>query len=935
MTGEDRFREARDVFADLVDLPEAEREARLEALDRSDPELGLAVRRLLVSDARAEGFLDEPAPERLGALRSFEDAADDADDEPATPVGERIGPYRTLRLLGRGGMGEVFLAERVDGQFEQRVALKLVKRGMDSEEILSRFRRERQILARLSHPNIARLFDGGRAEDGRPYFALECVDGEPITAHAVRRELSVDQRVRLAAVCCEAVDAAHRSLVVHRDLKPSNILVTKDGEVKLLDFGIAKLLESEDADATVTRRDARALTPAYAAPELILGEPATTAADVYSLGVVLYELLTGTLPFERKGTAARRLEAGLADEVLERPSERARRVHAESHRGAREARRLAGDLDNIVLTALRREPERRYRSAAALGEDLRRHLSGQTVRARPDTFLYRTGKFLRRHRAGAAAAALVLAALVAGLAGTTWQARRAQAHAREASAQALRAARVKEFLIALFEVADPEQSGGETVTARQILEQGTRRLRTELAAEPDIQADLFDAVARIDLGIGLLEPAATLAEESLALRRTKLGSGDPGIANSLAALGAVRMGQGKLDEAERELSEALASLESREGPSSLNVARVKSDYSQALFWKGRVAESEKLERQVYETYRRVLGSEHVQTAIHLRNLCVLLEDLDRLDEAEQACRDSQGVLERHLGPGHANLGQSYQDLASLLDRRGKSAEAERLYRRALEVRRTMLGPNHPATGQNLQLLALFLLNEGRLDESEAAYREALALFARIDPNHFEVAKCRNGLALIESRRGHYDAAEAILREVVAFFRASLGDGHAFVWQGTGNVAEQLVLQGRLEEAERLQRDVLAHLETITGKESGETAQALGRLGDTLRRRGSAAEAVPLCRRSLEIQTKILGPEHLDVALASYQLGAALAALPSPERRREAAALLDSAASLYRKLKPGHPRLRRSSARARRSRRWGGGGGGEGSVGCAV
>ena len=618
--------------------------------------------------------------------------------------------------------------------------------------------------------------------------------------------------------------------------------------------------------------------------------------------------MTGTLPFERKGSIVRRLESQVGDEILERPSARVRRALGDRRVAARQARRLAGDLDNILVNALRREPERRYRSAAALGEDLRRHLAGQTIRARPDAFLYRASKFLGRHRAGVAAAALVLAALVAGLAGTTWQARRAEKSAREASAQALRAARVKEFLITLFEIADPEQAAGDRITARQLLDQGTRRLRTELAAEPDVQADLLEAVARIDKSLGLLEPAATLAEESLALRRGRLPGNDPAVGSSLATLGAVRFGQGRMDEAERQLAKGLSILEAREGPLSLNVARARSDYSEVLFYKGKAVEAEKLERKVYETYRQVLGSEHVQTAIHQRNLCVLLDELDRLEEAEVACRDSQAVLERHLGPDHANLGQSYLNTAELLYRRGKMAEAEELYRRALEIRRKTLGPRHPATGQNTQLLALFLLNQGRLDEAEAAYREALAIFTAIDPKHFEVAKCRNGLGLIESQRGNYAAAEATLREVVASLRASLGDSHYFVWLATGNVAEQVALQGRLEEAERMQREVVAKLEETAGKDREEVGTALARLSETLRRRGTYGEAASCARRSLAIETKIAGPERLAVAFAEFQLGAALAGLPDEASRREAGELLERSAALYRKLKPDHPRL---------------------------
>ena len=904
MNGAGRLRQARAFFETLVEKPEEERQARLRALKADDPDLAAAVAGLLEADAQASGFL-----ERTGS--AFAEAGAGPEDATA-PEGERIGPYRVLTLLGRGGMGEVYLAERADGQFEQKVALKLVKRGMDTEEILERFYRERQILARLSHPNIARLLDGGRAPDGRPFFVLEYVDGEPLTGWAAARKLPVAERLGLARVCCDAVDAAHRNLVVHRDLKPSNILVTRAGEVKLLDFGIAKLLGGEDADATVTEHGFRVLTPAYAAPELIAGEAVTTATDVYSLGVVFYELLTGTLPFAWKESAGDQFSERLRTEVVERPSARARRAAADEREGRRLARALAGDLDTILLTALRREPERRYPSAAALGDDLRRHVTGLPVRARAETFRYRAGKFLSRHRAAAVAGTLLLVSLVGGLAGTAWQARRAAASAKEASAQSLRATRVKEFLITLFEVADPEQSGGEGVTARQLLEQGTRRLRTELAAEPLVQADLLEAVARINKSLGLLEPAGSLADEALALRRERLPAGDPSIASGLATLGAVRMGQGKLDEAERQLREALTVLEAREPARSLALARVRSDYGQVLFWKGKVEESERLERQVYETCRVVLGSEHVQTAIHLRNLGVLLEDLDRLDEAELAYRDSQGVLERHLGQDHAMLGQSYLNMAVLLNRRERPAEAEPLYRRALENRRKTLGLRHPATGQTLQLFALFLLNRNRLDESEAAYHEGLELFLAIDPKHFEVGKCRNGLGLIASRRGDHTRAEAILREVVAGFRESFGEEHAFVWLATGNLALEIALQGRLAEAETRQREVVQRLETITGPESSETAEALGRLADTLRRRGAPAEAVPLCRRSLAIQTKITGGDHPAAALAAYRLGAALAAGGEAERA-EAQRLLTQAAA---RLEKAHGRDDRRAWEAR-------------------
>jgi len=912
----------RALFEEIVEAGPAERSRRLGELD--DPALRGAVERLLEAEARAGGFLETPAAALAGELLDDESALEDA------TLPERLGAYRVLGRLGRGGMGEVLLGERADGLFEQRVAIKLLRRGMDSEDVLRRFERERRILARLEHPHIARLSDGGAAPDGRPYFVMELVEGKPITVHCRERRLSMEDRLRLLLDCCDAVSAAHARLVVHRDLKPSNVLVTDAGQVKLLDFGIAKVLASEEevGETGVTRGEMRLLTPAYAAPEQVLGEPVTTATDVWTLGALGYELLTGTLPVRREAREAAGLAASVERETLERPSARVARTEPEKlplpeptpRERKRLERRLSGDLDNILATALRREPERRYPSVAALAADIRRHLSGRPVSARADSVGYRTSKFLRRHRLAVSAAALVLVSLLAGFAATVWQARRAEAQARAAAAAARRADAVKEFLIGLFEIADPEQSGG-SVPARDLLDQAGRRLRTELSAQPDVQADLLEAVARIDRALGRLDPAEDLARRSVAIRRGLPDAGGDGMGRSLGTLGAIAMDKGRLDFAEHQLTRALSIVEARDGADGLAAARIRSDVAQVRFWKGDAAGAEKLERSVYETYRRTLGDEHVQTATHLRNLAVLLDELDRVDEAERAYRTSQATLEKKLGTEHPNTAQSYVNLASLLDiRRGQDAEAESLYRRALDARRKALGPTHRAVGQTLQLMGLFYLNQARYEESEARYREALEIFRAIDPKHFEIGKVKNGLALVASRQGRYAEAEAGLQEVETLFREVLGESHPFTWMAMGNRAFQIARQGRLAEAEKLQRTVLERLRALNGAESGEALDAESALAETIRQIGRPEEALPMHRRVLEKERAMLGKTGgATVALGQFQVAADLLAIGRPEDRPEARTLLDAAAASLSKRSPPHWRMAEvvaASAKAR-------------------
>ena len=433
-----------------------------------------------------------PLPHPRLIVSGVGEQSEAGDDGVADLSGEMIGVYRLIEPLGRGGMGEVYIAERADGRFEQKVAVKLVKRGEDTTEILRRFVRERRILARLEHPGIARLSDAGETTDGRPYFVMELVEGEPITSYCRNRRLSIDDRLRLLASCCDAVDAAHRGLVVHRDLKPSNVFVTSDGQVKLLDFGIAKLL-AEDQEDRDDGQLTRVLTPGYAAPEQILGGGVTVATDVFALGVVLYELLTGTLPYDRRATSSNELSARVEREVAQLPSAVASgtaQAAGVDQKRDRWTWRLRGDLDAITMKALAHEPARRYPSAAAFAEDLRCYLTSRPVEARPDSHAYKLRKFVIRHRHGVAAAGVVVAALVAALAVSLVQISTTR---REAE----RAAAAQAFLVSLFAQIDPDRYVGSAPTVQDLLQRGSERLELELAQQPELQAEMHAILGQV------------------------------------------------------------------------------------------------------------------------------------------------------------------------------------------------------------------------------------------------------------------------------------------------------------------------------------------------------------------------------------------------------------------------------------------------------
>jgi len=433
---------------------------------------------------------------------------------------ERVGPYRLIRRVGRGGMGTVYLAEREDGEFERQVAIKLLRRGLDTEDVVRRFRAERQILASLDHPNIARLVDGGSAEDGRPYLAMEYVEGSPILEYCDDRRLSIPARLALFETVLRAVGHAHRHLVIHRDIKPSNILLTDNGDVKLLDFGIAKLLDEGDGTSELTRTGVRLLTPGYASPEQLAGEPVTTASDVFQLGILLYELLTGERPFGNPDTSPREFEQRTLESEAERPSRRvlkatgdnsgkdsaaARRVGVEELR-----RTLAGDLDDIILMALRKDPEGRYHSVAQFLSDLGRYRAGQPVDASAGAVRYRARKFVGRHRWGVAATVALIAGVAGYVATLNVQSRRIAEERDLARAAAARAEQITGFMTSVFGGADPGQTLGDTVTARELLERGVERVDTELANEPDLRAEMLVTLGNVYSSLGSYETSVEL-----------------------------------------------------------------------------------------------------------------------------------------------------------------------------------------------------------------------------------------------------------------------------------------------------------------------------------------------------------------------------------------------------------------------------------------
>ena len=905
----DRWTRVQGVFDAALERAGAERAAFLDRECADDPPLRAEVEALLRAQPEAFEFFD--------SLRDSLASVAGLEAEAGPRLGGVIHPYRVVDVIGAGGMGTVYLAERADGEFEQHVALKVVRGGLPSPGAIDRFRTERQILARLEHPNIARLLDGGVTGDGLPYLVMELVSGHPLTTDADARRLTLEERLHLFITLGEAVQYLHGHLVVHRDLKPGNVLVTGSGQLKLLDFGIAKLLDPvAGGDLAITGTGARALTPQYAAPEQIRGEPVTTATDVYGLGALLYELLCGRRPFEPvEGQSWADLERAILEREPPPPRAVVRRaassvVDARAATGAGLARRLRGDLDVICLKALRKEPRARYPSAERLVEDVRRFLQGHPVTARRGTVGYKARKFVRRHRLVVAASAAVIG-LGLGFGVVTWV---QSAHVlRERD----RAEAVARLLVDLFTVADPGEARGESITAREVLDRGAERLRLGLADQPELEAALLTTIGRVYRNLGLYDRARTVLDEALALRRRELPAGDPDLVESLNELGELLRLQGRYDEAEQVLAEAVGTAGSRRA-TAVHSARSLDLLGMVLLSRGRLAGADSLFREAFQRNSRVGVADGLEAAENLQNLGAVHAARGEFEASEPYFRRALAIRERELGRDHPAVAATLGNLATILARRGAYDEAIGVQREALEryralldpqhpqvatmlgnlgmmlqgkgdpagaedvlreslaIRRAGLPPGHPDLAQSLSNLALLLQEQGRYAEAEQAQREALAIREEgLGPTHPQVAQSLNNLGLLLQATGDYDGAEALLRRALEILGPALGERHPLVATNLHNLAALLHAAGALGAADSLYREALAVRRAVLPEGHPHTAFTLQGLGEALLDQRDPAGAEPLLREALEIRRGTLPPDHWQVAETESALGAAL------------------------------------------------------------
>lgn len=875
------------LFEEALGRPAAEREAFAARAAADDDAVRAELLALIEAEATAGDFLSTPVD------------VDVPGGAPAASLaaGQRLGAWRIVEMLGGGGMGEVYRAERADGAFELAAALKVLRRGLDTEAVLRRTMRERRILAQLRHPGVVRLLDAGATEDGRPWLVMDLVEGQPIDAWCEARGASVPQILGLMATVCDVVHEAHRQLVVHRDLKPSNVLVDAEGAVRLLDFGIAGLMESDGTDVApeLTVAGSRPHTPEYAAPEQLAGEATGTPADVFALGGMLFRLLSGRPPRERvrfaapgrDGTGTPTLTAAVRDST----------TFADERARAKRLKEVAGDLEWIVGQAMRSEPERRYRSAAELADDLRRTLDGRPVVARPESLGYVFGRFLRRNRVSAAFAAAALVALVAGLGMALWQAHEARLAAERADAERVRAERVRDFIVSVFREQDPfSRSGDEARTPKDLIGQAAARLDDELAGEPALRAELRDDLGQIQSNLGDIDTAARMVEQALEERRRQFGEHSSEFAESQQSLARIRSRQGLRNEAEQLARASLSTYRALGLGDTVDAARSRRQLAIAIaYGMGAPDEALKLEVEAQRIFEANLGIDSTEAIETLYQRGQMFEQTRQDAEAEPLLREAMRRLERSRGDRSVHLWRPLFVLGVIAKRDGRFGESEALYQRAIALLRQHFGEKHDDLANCLVRLADLYGDMGRWDDADTAYRQAEAALAPGRDDQRQSLLLNRGQMLLH-RPGREADAERDLAEAYALKRKLVGDGNAYTWFTAAEWGRSLASLHRYAEAEKIQRQALERIGALLGADAYQNAIVEDGLATTLEFANRTNEATTVRRDALRTTELRYPRTHRLWAKRAFMLAVDLAE-GSTADRAEALALAQASAEV--------------------------------------
>jgi eukaryotic-like serine/threonine-protein kinase len=849
-----KWERLQELFSRGVDLPIAEREAFVHREIPDDQELREELLGLLACDT---GKSTGPLTTALGAAL---DAT--TRDRRRALLGKIVGNYKLTSVLGHGGTGTVYLGERADRQYSAQVAVKIVDGATVQGDLGMRFRAERQILASLNHPNIARLLDAGETDDGQPYLIMEYVHGDPVDRYCDQQQLDLNSRLRLFLDICAAVQYAHQNLIVHRDLKPANILVTVEGKAKLLDFGIAKLLDVSEASASalaLTRMNDRLLTPEYASPEQILGRPVTTASDVYALGVVLYELLTGLRPYVVPAAASQlELERSICITDPQRPSSCVRRaidagpVEGQSSIAAialarqlnpdRLQRRLIGDIDAIIMRALRKEPEHRYGSIEQFAADVRRLLAREPVQARQGNWVYYSQRFVRRNAIAVGAGTIFVSVILAFAVTMSIQRERIAEERDRATQESARAEKVSKFMLDVFAAAEPFNSYGREITARQLLDQAARSIQGDLSEQPEVRARLMESIGRAYRRQGLPDRAVAYFEESLRIRDLAKLPHDAGTGSILTEMAITLRELGRFTDADRALTTAMQISRSTGADRTLSKAQLFATLGQLELSRANVEQANTYLSQALEIAREVAGPRDAQVATILLDISNTRSWMDDIDGAERAAREAVSIYRETVDERHPDRVMADYLLARVLNLQGRTEEAAVLYESTLTAQRLLFGDSSARVGDTMTELAQVRLNQGRLSEAERLMTESLELSSKVrGAGHHTTGYLWAGLANIHYHQDNMARAETEVRTALDIFATSLPADHQYVASAEFLVGEIFLATNRLPDAEAALTASMNRWKR-TDAPSWRAARSASALGEALHRQGRMTEA---------------------------------------------------------------------------------------------